>query len=317
MCPAYKNDNKLLWNIISGLTRDITQAWAYVKVGKRGTDGRAAYMKLKGHYLGQHYQETQQTIHENKLRTLQYNGEGRKMNFTKYSTAMFDSINALNSMKEDGYQGVDERSAVRYLLDGIKDSSLDATKNSILASDTLRTNYDACVSLFLDFISQKSASEKKQPLNISDVDTKKPGKDGKRPRPKGAQKGNSGVEFRYYKTKEYNTLTPDQKEELRQWRKKRDGKKPDEDKQPAAKKAKTSHVAEMVTAATTAAIQALNISATTSTKEGEGDKGVTFAPGTVDNSNNPALSPAANLASEARGRHWRRSNGLELGHGCY
>jgi hypothetical protein len=289
-CMQYKNDNKMLWNIISGLTRDITQAWAYVKVGKRQTDGRGAYLKLKGYYLGQHYQEAQQGIHENKLRALQYHGESRKMTFARYSTSMFESIQALNSMKESGYQGVDDRTAVRHLLDGIKDSSLDATKNSILASEQLRTSYDGCVALFLDFIAQKATSDKKLSLNISDVDSKKQGKEkGKRPRPKG-QKGESGVEFRYYKTKEYNTLTPDQKEELRQWRKNRDGKKSDDDKQPLKKKQKTSHVAEMVTAATTAAIQALNISATTSTKDGEEEKGVTFAPGTVDNSTNPALS---------------------------
>ncbi len=191
---SYKNDNIKLWNLVAGLTRDMTDAWTYVKSGQRQKDGRLAYMTLKAHFLGRNYQQSQQTIHENILRNTTYHGEQKKMNFQKYSTRIYDSLQALNGMKADGYNGVDARSAVRFLTDGIKDTSLDATKNMIWADNNLRGDFTACVQLFQDFINQRSASDKGKSLNISEVDTKKKDKDKKRLRQTGAKKGNSGVD---------------------------------------------------------------------------------------------------------------------------
>jgi len=167
---AYKNDNLKLWNLMSALTRDRNDAWTYVKAGKPSKDGRLAYTSLKAHFLGQNYQQAQQALHENRLRNTTYSGEQRKMNFDKYSTILFDSIQALNAMKADGYQGVDERSAVRYLLDGIQDTSLDATKNTIMADNAMRSDFQACVQLFQDFLLQKGAR-----IMLSKGDSKKVG----------------------------------------------------------------------------------------------------------------------------------------------
>ena len=86
---------------------------------------------------------------------------------------MFDSIQTLNGMKDSGYQGVDARSAVRYLLDGIQDSSLDATRNAILTDAALRTDFTRCVELFQEFLNQKAANDPKPSLNVSVVDAKK------------------------------------------------------------------------------------------------------------------------------------------------
>ena len=79
------------------------------------------------------------THYERILRENKYHGEKRRHNFHKYETQQLDAIQSLNNLKPYGYSGVDDRSSVCYLLDGIKDTSLYSTKNTVLVSDlTLR-----------------------------------------------------------------------------------------------------------------------------------------------------------------------------------
>ena len=246
---TYKTDNTKLWDIILAITRDQGDVWTYAKAGKATKDGRLAYLTVRRHYLGANFQETQKAFHENRIRSTQYHGEKRKMDFKKYSTMIFDSIQALNAMKADGYQGVDGRSAVRYLLDGIKDDSLDATKNTIFASQDLRGDFDQCVALFQDFITSRKANDKTS-LNISETNSEK-NQNGKRFQGghKAGKKGPSGVEYRYYKTAEYLKLSPDQKEDLRQWRQSRNNglsKEPPTKKRKSEIKAVATEVVEQL-----------------------------------------------------------------------
>jgi hypothetical protein len=61
----------------------------------------------------------------------------------------------LESLVEHGYVGIDERSKVRHLMDSIKTKTLDAAKAQIMSNPDLRTNFNACVTLFKDFIAQE------------------------------------------------------------------------------------------------------------------------------------------------------------------
>ena len=147
-------------------------------------------------------------------------------------------------MKEHGFAGVDARSAVRYLTDGIKDSSLDATKNTILASEELRANFEGCVQLFKDFIGQRGVNKT---LNVSEVSTgngkrKSEDDDGDEKHvhfAKGQKKGKSGVQFRYYKRAEYAKLNEEQRAELHQWRKSQKPAGKDTTTVPVLKKPRT------------------------------------------------------------------------------
>ena len=56
---------------------------------------------------------------------------------------------------EHGYVGIDERSKVRHLMESIKTKALDAAKAQIMANANLRTNFNACVTLFKEFIAQE------------------------------------------------------------------------------------------------------------------------------------------------------------------
>jgi hypothetical protein len=50
------------------------------------------------------------------------------------------------------YTGIDPRSKVRYLLDGIKTDKLDSVEARIMSDATLQNDFDACVTLYKDFI---------------------------------------------------------------------------------------------------------------------------------------------------------------------
>ena len=59
---------------------------------------------------------------------------------------------------EFGYNGIDKRSKVRHLRDSIKMKTLDAAKAQIMANANLRTDFNACVTLFKDFIAQERSA---------------------------------------------------------------------------------------------------------------------------------------------------------------
>ena len=110
-----------------------------------------------------------------------YKGESRKWNFEKYVRVHMDQHQILTDLKDHGYAGIDERSKVRHLQDGIKTSALDSVINTILASATLRTDFTACVALYQDFILQSTSSEANRTLLVTSVDTSgRGGRGGKR-----------------------------------------------------------------------------------------------------------------------------------------
>ena len=284
---AYQSDNLEVWNILSKLTRNSGDCWTYVKTGQPRKDGRAAFRALYEHYLGANNVEIQANYHENRLRKNTYHGEKRRHNFHKYATEILDSVQSLNNLKEYGYSGVDDRSSVRYLVDGIKDSSLDSTKNAILASPTLRSDFTACVNLFKDFIAQRKTTEQ-QSLNVSDVASQNKEKNKEKNKNKNnktgrATKGRTGVEFRYYKQSEYKKLSNDQKEELREWRENRD-------KAPPTKKRRTDNKSVTDLSSAIGTMVAAMQSATVSNQNEEGEVTEDAETEATDNRTNRALT---------------------------
>ena len=95
-------------------------------------------------------------------------------------------------MKQHGYSGIDERSKVRHLTNGIKTKALDSVKTQILSSAALRNDFSACVNLFQDFIDQDANQETKT-VTIAAIRTSDDGD----------VQPDMSVEDRYYNRKEY------------------------------------------------------------------------------------------------------------------
>jgi hypothetical protein len=221
LLDTFVADRQRVWELLSAICRD-SDCWTYLKTAQRTKDGRLAYRSLYDHYLGPNNVDNLATMAERRLSSLTYNGETRRWDFEKYVRNQVDQHLVLEALTEFGYSGIDERSKVRHLMDGIKTDALDSVKTRIMSDAALRGDFNACVSLYKDFISQSDSKKKARSLQISAVGTKEGGDDG------------SDVEDRYYPGPEFAALTDRQKDKLRKIRLARTGKK-DKNKGPKSK----------------------------------------------------------------------------------
>ena len=213
---SFITDRNKVWDLIAQLSND-HESWTYIKEAQRTRNGRLAFLNMWSHYLGPSNVDIMANDAERKLATANYVGEKRRWNFEKYVSLHKDQHTVLKGLMEYGYVGIDERSKVRHLIDGIKTEKLDTIKATILARQELRTDFDGCVNLYKDFIAQlpKPVSE----LNIAMVDgsskpTKQPPKSEGKP-----------VQDRYYNKEEYAALSTKARADLYELRKKRGGDK--------------------------------------------------------------------------------------------
>ena len=210
---TFNTDNQRVWELLSAITRD-HDCWTYVKVGWRTRNGRQGYLGLYQHYLGPNAVDMMATAAERRLATTTYDGEKRRWNFDKYSGVHVECYHIITSLKEHGHAGIDDRSRVRYLNDGIKTSSLDAVKTRIMSDERLRSDFDMCVRLYKDMIHMQTANERKS-LNVSATETQKKGGESKK---KAGTITAEMVEDRYYEPKEYGKFTDEAKLKLKRMR---------------------------------------------------------------------------------------------------
>ena len=211
LMPTYVSDCMKVWELIADVCRP-HPCWTFVKPAQKTRDGRMAFLKLHGHFLGESNVDTMASSAEYKLTSTTYSGEKKRYNFEKYVTVQVDQHAILTGLEQYGYKGIDNRSKVRHLLEGIKTPELDAVKTQIMASPALRSDYDRCVSLYKDYISQRSSHSPTE-LNISSVDSK----------------GKKKVHFseadaepeRWHTREEYDAMSPEEQNALRAQRRTR------------------------------------------------------------------------------------------------
>ena len=149
----YLVDLSKVWELISDITWD-QDWWLYVRPAQRTHDGRLAFLGLKNHYLVNNNVDNMSSRAEAKLKDTSYSGEKCRWNFIKYVKMHVDQHAILTGLVEHGYSGIDDRSKLRHLMAGIKTKVLDPVKTQIMASATLRNDFDTCVNLYKDFIEQ-------------------------------------------------------------------------------------------------------------------------------------------------------------------
>ena len=86
------------------------------------------------------------------LGTATSSGEKIAWNFEKYVTIQKEQHNILEGIVYHGYAVVANVIKVRYLMEGIKVTILDAVKSQILASADPCRDFPACVTLYKDFM---------------------------------------------------------------------------------------------------------------------------------------------------------------------
>lgn len=225
--PTFVLDRAKVWELLSAIGRD-KEWWTYLRVGQRARDGRLAFLRVRGHYLGVNNVDNMATSAETKLQNATYRGEGRRYNFEKYVRIHVEQHTVLEGLVQHGYTGIDVRSKVRYLMNGIKTKELDATKTRIMSDENLRTNFDLSVNLIKDYIKHNgNLRSGKEEMTISGMDAN-------------SEDADMSVEDRYYKKSEYSQLSAGQKLGLQIKRKRRggDGKAKGKPSGPSKKKIK-------------------------------------------------------------------------------
>jgi hypothetical protein len=222
---SYRTDRERFWQLIAGVTRD-NACWTYAKPAQHTRDGRLAFLSLYGHYLGVNNVDNMAAAAERQLQSASYTGgEGRRWTFEKFVRLQVEQHHILENLVQFGYAGIDSRSKVRHLLDGIKTTKFDAVKMQIMASLDLMKDFDRCVNLYKDFIAQSKSNGRES--QIAAVITPDPSKDSppeKKKKETGSEKeADMTVQDRYYNKAEYSKLTPQQKLGLKLKREKRQG----------------------------------------------------------------------------------------------
>jgi len=221
----YKDDNEKLYSFIEEATRS-TQYASSIRPFSRAKNGREAYLALKRQYAGTDKWQAEIKKQENFIHTRVWKGN---TNFTleSFITQHRAAHVSLERCAEAvPHQVPNERTRVIHLMDAIQcsDAPLQAAIAHIKSQSTdpngMGSNFEEAAAYLLQFcpVSKKrKSSSSDRTYNVSAVDSKSNQKDSnKRSKP---NKGETGVELRYYKPKEYKKLSPDQIDELRQWRK--------------------------------------------------------------------------------------------------
>jgi heptaprenylglyceryl phosphate synthase len=94
-----------------------------------------AYMALYLFFLGPNNVDNMATIAEDTLKSTVYNGEHCRWDFEKHINVHKSQHSIMEGLVEHGYTGIDPRSKVRYLLDGIKTDKFDSVSKTRIMSD--------------------------------------------------------------------------------------------------------------------------------------------------------------------------------------
>ncbi len=165
----YLSDRKRVWDLLSSLLGE-TDASAVIKPFKDECNGRGAFLALWDHYLGPKNVNHMANEAEKTLATSRYHVETRTFTFERLVLMHLKAYSILESLMEHGYNGIDKRSKVCHLMEAIKTKKLDAVKAQIMANANLRTNFNACVTLFKDFIAkERSANGNERQIDALNV----------------------------------------------------------------------------------------------------------------------------------------------------
>jgi len=132
----------------------------------RHSNGRAAYLALRTHYFGDSYTTRAVTKADATMENLHWDGRAKNYPLEKF----FEQLNKAYTDLDENGEPVTEAKKVRCMLQSIRDSRLDAAKNSIMLSDAHKENLAASMSHLaqaLDMIKTTTVSTR----NISSADT--------------------------------------------------------------------------------------------------------------------------------------------------
>ena len=217
--PTATTDMVAVWETICHVTHD-GPGWGWVMSFARTRNGRAAYLALKSHYLGDAFQSRLRAKADQILESTYYDGSKRNYTYERYIETLQRAFTDLESTGET----VSEERKVRILMTGTSDSRLESAKNQILATPFLRSTFENASNFLAEVLDSKvsySAASRKQ-ARISGVSTSTPNKGGGKNNKKNENKKEKEITDRYYKPNEWAKLSGEERQRVRDAREKRD-----------------------------------------------------------------------------------------------
>ena len=163
----YLFDRGKLFDLLAVVFASLAGALTIMKPFKKSRDGRGAWLALWHNYLGPNNVDNMATKAERVLSTSVYHGQSSRYGIDQHILVHKAAHATLEGLMDYGYTGIDNRSKVRYLLDGIKTVKLDAPKSQIMSSAELRSDFDGCATLFKDFVAQSNMADHRNERQIS------------------------------------------------------------------------------------------------------------------------------------------------------
>jgi hypothetical protein len=222
------DDNAEVYYKLKEATRSTPYADS-IKPYQQAKNGRAAFLALSGQYAGQDKWEAEIKKQDMLLHTRKWKGQANYTleRFIQSHRNAFVSMQACAQHVQ--YQLPNEHTRVGYLLDAIEndDAGLQAAMAAInedMAAGGKRNDFERAAAYLLPkdpVVKKRMLATKRANAQISEVTAGEISAFGTKP-----SIGKTGVHFRYYKPEEYDGLSKEQKEELREWRRKqnKDGK---------------------------------------------------------------------------------------------
>ena len=214
--PTATTDMVAVWEVIWHITHD-GPGWGWVMSFARTRNGRAAYLALKTHYLGDVFQSRLRAKADQILESTYFDGSKRNFTYERYIKTLKRAFTDLESTGEN----VSEERKVRILMTGTSDSRLDSAKNQILATPFLRSTVENASNFLAEVLDSKvsySPASRKQ-ARISGVSTSTLNKGSGK---KNENKKEREVTDCYYKPNEWAKLSGEERQRVRDAREKRD-----------------------------------------------------------------------------------------------
>ena len=228
----FKQDNSMVYSLLDEATRGTIYA-PTIKPFARTKNGREAYLAIMTSHAGNDKWEQLQKDKMSFLMNTKWNGRTYSLEkFTGLHRSAYVTLEEAATYVQ--FQLPNERSRVGFLIDNIQcsDADLKARIANIEANtNNMRDDFEATVTYLLpaDPYAKQRGRQNNTRAEISDVSLKG----------KGFGTSKTGVDFRWYTPTEYSQLTAEQKQELYQWQRTKEGqaaiKRSKEDKEKGGK----------------------------------------------------------------------------------
>jgi hypothetical protein len=143
--PGFKNDNKLVWNLLANALLD-KPGYNHISAHSTTKNGRAAWFALRTFYEGENYLKNLRELAFNKLHNTFYRGETNRYTFEKYINSHKAAHKMLQDANFNNGNGMDNAMKVQYFRQGIKSEAGIEVALSTSRSNSAYEDFDALIS---------------------------------------------------------------------------------------------------------------------------------------------------------------------------